>query len=696
MIVADTAAGGFGLAYYNGGDWYKVMTEAEDQTLVRSGFRLITASANDSVGIGSLAPFDRFSVGTTGQFRVNASGGITGDRISLATLSAGGPVRANPVSGLLQTTTINLGSTDVSGVLPVSRGGTGVNTLTANGVLSVSVGGSTFNSTTLNDGQLLIGRTGLAPLASTLTAGAGISITNSAGAITITNTAGGVASGTATNNTLRWNGSAWVESNFMVNTGAGIGINDNTPDFPLDASSAVLNTIRAVNTGLNGYALRGEHTALSGTGAGVYGTTNSSGTVAAGVYGVNNAGVGGGVRGESTTGNGVRGLSGGSGVGVYGENTQTTVAGRGVVGVSVSPIAGSAGVRGEHNVGTGTGVGVSGVTTSTTAGVAGVAGEHTGTSGAGFGVYGQTFSNSSLAAGVIGRNTAGTGDGVRGETATGTGVRGTASGAGTGVIGENTNTVVAGTGVLGTSVSTVVGSAGVRGEQTAASGAVYGVYGSTNSINPLSAGVFGVNNTSDGGGVRGESVNGIGVRGISSGTGAGLLGQHTGTGPGNGLFASSTSSDLNATGVFGQLSSSSANGAGVRGTSISPTGNGILAVNSAVVTTGAALRVEGASRLLGPVMNGFSSSSISNYTILAADNVVRLTTGTLSAQVPNISSNYVGRVVYLINNVGNSITISAPGSVSFNGSLGGSQLFGNGQVALCICVGTDAWVVRIF
>ena len=63
-------------------------------------------------------------------------------------------------------------STDITGILPVDNGGTGLN------------GSSAAN------GQLLIGN-GSGYALNTLTAGSGISITNASGAITITNTGGG-------------------------------------------------------------------------------------------------------------------------------------------------------------------------------------------------------------------------------------------------------------------------------------------------------------------------------------------------------------------------------------------------------------------------------------------------------------------------------------------------------------------------
>lgn len=63
--------------------------------------------------------------------------------------------------------------------------------ITANGVQVGNTTATGVNSTVLADGQLLIGSTGAAPVAATLSAGAGISITPGAGSLTITNTGGG-------------------------------------------------------------------------------------------------------------------------------------------------------------------------------------------------------------------------------------------------------------------------------------------------------------------------------------------------------------------------------------------------------------------------------------------------------------------------------------------------------------------------
>lgn len=81
--------------------------------------------------------------------------------------------------------TIN-NSINAVGGLPfaVENGGTGLDTLTNHGIL-VGQGTNDVLPIVLSNGQLLVGSTGVDPVAAALTAGAGISITNGAGSITI-------------------------------------------------------------------------------------------------------------------------------------------------------------------------------------------------------------------------------------------------------------------------------------------------------------------------------------------------------------------------------------------------------------------------------------------------------------------------------------------------------------------------------
>ena len=75
--------------------------------------------------------------------------------------------------------------------VPVDKGGVGVATLTEHAILKGN-GTSAVDGVNLLDGQLLVGSTGLAPSAATLTAGANVTITEAAGSITIATAAGGI------------------------------------------------------------------------------------------------------------------------------------------------------------------------------------------------------------------------------------------------------------------------------------------------------------------------------------------------------------------------------------------------------------------------------------------------------------------------------------------------------------------------
>lgn len=107
---------------------------------------------------------------------VDVSGGTTG------LTATGGPITA---SG-----TITLG-----GTLAVANGGTGATSLSGNRVVLTNAGGTALTTAAaMTDGQLIIGATGGAPAAASLTAGTGITITPGANSLTIAASGGGVRS----------------------------------------------------------------------------------------------------------------------------------------------------------------------------------------------------------------------------------------------------------------------------------------------------------------------------------------------------------------------------------------------------------------------------------------------------------------------------------------------------------------------
>jgi hypothetical protein len=93
----------------------------------------------------------------------------------------------NPSDGdiLFQFTPAGVPSFPAIGALPISAGGTGVNTITANSFI-VGDGTNPVNEIgPLTDGQLIIGSTGNAPVATTLISGLGVTIVEGPGSITI-------------------------------------------------------------------------------------------------------------------------------------------------------------------------------------------------------------------------------------------------------------------------------------------------------------------------------------------------------------------------------------------------------------------------------------------------------------------------------------------------------------------------------
>ena len=118
---------------------------------------------------------------STGQLLI----GSTGNDPVAATLTAGSNITITNAPG-----SITIASTGgVSFPITVPQGGTGLTTLTAHGII-IGEGVANVNPIVLTNGELLIGATGLDPVATTLTAGSGITITNASGSITIASTGG--------------------------------------------------------------------------------------------------------------------------------------------------------------------------------------------------------------------------------------------------------------------------------------------------------------------------------------------------------------------------------------------------------------------------------------------------------------------------------------------------------------------------
>lgn len=124
-----------------------------------------------------------------------SGGDITGAALTKTddtnvTLTLGG----TPATALLRATSLTLGWT---GTLSPTRGGLGLSNPTAHGIL-IGEGASAVTPIVLSSGQLLIGSTGIDPVAAAINSGTGILVGNGAGSIT-------VQLANASNNTIKSN-----------------------------------------------------------------------------------------------------------------------------------------------------------------------------------------------------------------------------------------------------------------------------------------------------------------------------------------------------------------------------------------------------------------------------------------------------------------------------------------------------------
>ncbi len=146
------------------------------QVLTVGGLENLDASY---IGTGELAlarggsGADLSGTGGTGQYVKQTSAGAS---LSVGTIPA--------------TDLPNLDASKITtGTLPITRGGTNSNSSLNDNRIMESSGGAIVEGPALTNGQLLIGNTGNAPSAGTLTPGTGIAITNGAGSITVSGSA---------------------------------------------------------------------------------------------------------------------------------------------------------------------------------------------------------------------------------------------------------------------------------------------------------------------------------------------------------------------------------------------------------------------------------------------------------------------------------------------------------------------------
>lgn len=180
------------------------------------GTGLTTAPANGQIDIGNGTGFTRTTLTAgTAISVVNAAGSITINNTGVTSNVAGTGISVSGATGAV--TISNTGVLSVTGTasqvlvngtsgsattgavtltLPQSIATTSSVTfanvtdsaLTANSFMYPTTGGLLASTAAATNGQILIGSTGAAPVAATLTAGTGVSVTNAAGSITIANT----------------------------------------------------------------------------------------------------------------------------------------------------------------------------------------------------------------------------------------------------------------------------------------------------------------------------------------------------------------------------------------------------------------------------------------------------------------------------------------------------------------------------
>lgn len=136
----------------------------------------------------------------------------------------------NATAGFL--TTVPL-ATAVTGQLPIANGGTGTSTLGTNNFFYANNVGAVTSLPFGTNGQLIVGRTGLAPVMANLTAGSNISITNGSGTIAI---AASLSTFTGTVNAAGYNlyGLGWLSGDtnnrgLKVNTPGQVFIGSGSP-----------------------------------------------------------------------------------------------------------------------------------------------------------------------------------------------------------------------------------------------------------------------------------------------------------------------------------------------------------------------------------------------------------------------------------------------------------------------------------
>lgn len=237
-------------------------------TVGNGGTGLSSTPSNGQIDIGNGTNFTRATLSTgTGISVTNGSGTITINNTGVT--SVAGTANQITASGATGAVTLSLPSAITApGSLVVTTNLT-VTGLAANAFTYSGTAGLITATAAPVNGQLLIGSTGAAPVAATLTQGTGISVTNGAGSITIANT--GVTSVAASGGTtgLSFTGSPVTTTGTLSLSGTLIPANGGTGLTSLGTGNQVL--------GVNAGASAAEYKSVSnGTGISV---THGVGTI---------------------------------------------------------------------------------------------------------------------------------------------------------------------------------------------------------------------------------------------------------------------------------------------------------------------------------------------------------------------------------------------------------------------------------
>lgn len=179
------------------------ITGTANQVIVTNGPGTITLSAPQSLSSTSTPTFTNCNLSdltTNGVLYAGASGAITSTAAMINGQILIGSTSATPVLGTITGTANEVIVTNGAGTITLSTpqaiaitssvtfGSITNSSLTQNGFMYAGNGGLEKTTSAATNGQILIGSTGSAPVAASITPGTAISVTNAAGSITINNT----------------------------------------------------------------------------------------------------------------------------------------------------------------------------------------------------------------------------------------------------------------------------------------------------------------------------------------------------------------------------------------------------------------------------------------------------------------------------------------------------------------------------